>query len=543
MQVKPKIMTTGNYDILVQLHEKVLNKSLAMVFYSGMLKVEDTYVLEKDIPNSFKPYTTFNYKISLANEPFVDFRSEDELFIRLAAQLKVVVLAGIELTFSLDFYVKCNIKFDMANSKLYFELLDAQVVSIGIQHEYYVGKEFLAKLNFIIDEIIKKYFKDEVQEIAIPIAIDGLPLPMMPAGDQYKLPVSKVDIKILNKEVLVVGVSLFSATGSLSGMSNLTQGKDCYIAIKEQAIKQTLEFWWQNTTFTKNQQFNENVEIGFATPLASGVDKVTRAITLGFVQTETDYEDMMLLYGGEVKIEKMPDIDLKAGNTVSIGNLEFVADLYADLVADVLKDVDFDTSSFIPDHITPWKDDIDIKKVDKHKTLVKLKNTFTLQINNAEGELRITEENNLAVKITDADFRIEFSKKGTTFSDNTWEKLMNFIKEKVLERIPEIIISPSLILATQNVFGFTLSLQNTALTISDSEIVLSTDVDINELKTNTVAVPNYIGDEETKKVHAITCADIADIDTDHRIGYYVMYEALADGYKACNKCLKSYNLK
>jgi len=74
------------------------------------------------------------------------------------------------------------------------------------------------------------------------------------------------------------------------------------------------------------------------------------------------------------------------------------------------------------------------------------------------------------------------------------------------------------------------------------ELVSSQEVDT-LIQTNTVAVPNYIGDEDTKTVHAITCSEIADIDTDQRIGYYVMYEALADGYKACNKCLKSYNLK
>ena len=536
-------MSTGNYDILVQLHEKLLNKSLAMVFYNGMLKVEDTYKLEKDIPASFKPYSTFDYKITLANEPFVDFRNENELFIRISAQLRLEVLAGIVLTFSLDFYVKSNIVFDMANNKMYFKLLDAQIVNIGVQHTYYVGKEFLSKLNYIIDEIIKKYFKNQVKEIEIPVAIDGLTLPLMPEGDAYKLPLKKADIKILDKKVLVAGVSLFNTNGSMTGMQNLAQNKDCYIAIKESAVQETLKFWWDNTTFDKKQDFDESAEIGFATPLASGLDKVTRVATLGFVQTERDYENMVLNYGGEVKIEKQPEIDLKTGNKIEIKNLEFVADLFAELEADVHKDVDIDTSSFVPDHITPWKDDIDIREVDKHKTLVKLENTFTLKINNAEGQLKINDENNLAVKITDADFKIEFNKKGTTFSDNTWEKLMDFIKQKVLDRIPEIVISPSLILAKKNIFGFTLGLSNTDLNISDNNIVLSTDIVVNELKSNTIAVPSYIGDEETKGLHSITCKEIADIDADERIGFYVMYEALAAGYKPCNICLKSYNLK
>ena len=55
-------MATGNFDILVQLHEKALNKALAMVFYSGMLKIEGIYEVDADLPSNMKPYTTFAMK-------------------------------------------------------------------------------------------------------------------------------------------------------------------------------------------------------------------------------------------------------------------------------------------------------------------------------------------------------------------------------------------------------------------------------------------------------------------------------------------------
>ena len=147
------------------------------------------------------------------------------------------------------------------------------------------------------------------------------------------------------------------------------------------------------------------------------------------------------------------------------------------------------------------------------------------------------------MKITDADFQIKFNKKGSTFSDNTWNRIMKFLKEKVLEKIPEIVVSPSLILAEKNVYGFTLGLADTWLNISGQEIEFSTNVIVNELKSNTVAIPNYIGNRETRTIHHFSCRFVGDIKTESRVGYYVMYEALADNYQACKQCLKSYNIQ
>jgi hypothetical protein len=536
-------MATGNYDILVQLHEKVLNKALAMVFYKGMLKVEGKYEVATDLPDTMKPYTSFDYEVSLANEPFIDFRSEDLLFLRFSAVLKLIILSGIEIRFGVEFYVQSGLSFDISKRKMYYTLQEAKIVKITIQSEYYINKSFLDKLNFIIHEIIDKYFKNQIKELEIPIALDGINLPMMPPGDAFKLPISKADIKILNNKVVAAGVSFFQNQGSFAGLANLTNNKDCYIAIKAQAIYDVLDFWWKNTTYSKKQEFQKSVEIGFATPVARTLDTVTRSVTLGFIQTERDYENMVLNYGGEIFLDKKPVLTLKTGSLIEISNLEFIADVFANLFADVKKDVDFDTSSFIPDHITPWKDDINLKNIDENKKLLELKNRFTLQINKAEGQIRVNEQNNLAVRITNADFEIQFNKKGSTFSDNTWDKLMKFLKDRVLEKIPEIIISPSLILAGKNVFGFTLGLADTMLKITNQEIEFATNVVINELKSNTVAVPNYIGNRETKTVHLFSCNFVGDIDTEDRVGYYVMYEALSDQYKACKQCLNSYNIR
>jgi len=536
-------MGTGNFDVLVQLHEKALNKVLAMVFYKGMLRVQGKYEVDSSLPATLKPYTTFDYDIYLENEPFIDFRDEDNVFLRFSASLKMTVLSGIEIKFGVDFYVGSMVKFDLATRKLYFELLDAKIVKIKVQSQYSVSREFLNKINFIIGEIIAKYFRNQIKSIDIPIALVGLELPMMPAGDAYKLPVSKVEVKILNNKVLAAGISFFENKGSLSGMTNLAGEKDCVIALDTNAVYKVIDFWWTNTTYSKKQSFSEDMEIGFAQPIASTVDLATRIISLGFIETETDYENMVLKYGGEVTLDKKPTILFKSGELVDISELEFVADIYANLFADVLKDINLDTSSFIPDSITPWNDDIDIRNINENRQLLALTDIFTLQVEKAAGRVRINEKNNLAVKITNADFKILFNKKGSTFSEHTWDKIMDLLNKKVLDKIPEIIVSPSLVLAEINVYGFSFTLDKTLLDISDTEIDFSSNLLVNELKSNTVAVPNYIGNKEKMTIHHFDCKFVGDIHPENRVGYYVIYEALADHYKACKQCLNSYRIK
>jgi hypothetical protein len=268
------------------------------------------------------------------------------------------------------------------------------------------GKDFLKRLNYIISQILEEYFINDLKTLDIPVALNGLDLPMMPPGDDYKLPVSGVHVMILDNKIVMAGISFFHTNGSLKGLTDLTGNRDCYIAIRVLALQEIINFWWKNTMWDKKQDFKKNELIGFASTLARGVDIATRLATLGLLESDTEYDDMILNYGGLVSLEKQPAVTFTDGDRVEVTNLEFIADVFGNLFADVKKDLDLDTSSFIPDKITPWEDDINLKKSNKKKQLLKLKKKFSIHVNNAEGQLKINEKNNLAVKITKADFEI-----------------------------------------------------------------------------------------------------------------------------------------
>ncbi|MDP2338944.1 MAG: hypothetical protein Q8N05_21325 [Bacteroidota bacterium] len=536
-------MATDNYDMLIQLDEKLLNKAMAMVYYTGFLKFEGDYNLIKGAPDELLGFTQFHYKLSLKSEPFVDLRTGSDVFLRFSGEIKLVVLTGVPIHLDVEFSVLANVVFDMGVRHLNYEVKEVRMIKLTLNDKIQFNKKFIAKLNEIFGILLNDYFKNDVKVFEIPFALHNIELPMMPDTEECKLPVSRIDVKILNNRTLAVGINFFTTTptGSISG--NYTSGKEIYIAIKNKTLTDTFNFWWDKTSFNKTKEFDGSTALNFDATIEKGIDVATRILSIGFIESDTNYENMVLAYGGTIKVTGKPEFEFLTGNSVKIKKLIFNADLFANMSADVIKEINLDTSSFIPDKITPWKDDVHLKSINKpKKSLLDLKNVLDLEIIDAEGRMTLNEQNNLVIKIEKADFEIDFHRKGTAFSKRIWDKLMTFIKERVVEKIPEIVISPSLVLSKVNVYGFTGSILNSSIEINPEEVNFTTDLVINELKNLPVAVPNYIANKKSKTIHKFDCSFVGDIDPENRIGYFVIYEALSEQYKTCKSCLNAYHI-
>jgi hypothetical protein len=251
---------------------------------------------------------------------------------------------------------------------------------------------------------------------------------------------------------------------------------------------------------------------------------------------------VVLDYGGKVSVTQKPEFDFQENNVVKISKLVIQTDLFGSVTADVYKDISLDTSSFIPDSITPWNDDIKLKNINKRKEIASLKDSFDIDIIDAEGKIAFNDDNNLVIKIVKADFSLDFKHKTSGFSKRIWDKLIAFIKDRLIEKIPEIVLSPSLVLSKIDVFDFTGSLNQTEIRLDSNEFSINTNIIVNELRNLPVAVPLYIANEKTKVIHKLECPMVSDIDPENRVGYFVIYEALSDKYKACKACLNAYHI-
>lgn len=531
---------TANYDMLIQLNEKVLNKALAMVFYNGFLNIEGEYKLIDNIPEDLHPFTQFRYKVNFKSEPFLDFRGEDKVFMRFSAELIMYAYAGIRIEFDLDFLVRTNIVFDLDNRKMTYQLKDVDILKIVLNDKLSIHQSFINKLNTIMESVLSTYFA-EVKELEIPLALHEIELPEMP-NDQ-KLPVSNIDVKVLNRNTLVAGVDFFTATGSLSDVEDLTQGKEFYIGIKESALKEIYDYWWEHTTYDKCESFSGETSIGFDNAIEKTTDTLTRILSLGFLESDTDYENIILKYGGKVALTKKPEFEFLNGNLVEISNLEFLADIHADMIADVHKELIFDKSSFIPDDATKMEDDITLKPYDAEgKTIFAVKDKMEIKVAKASGILTFNSKNNIAIKIIEADFEFELQSKRFKFAKVAWIKLMDFLRDKIMDKIPEIVVSPNILLANKNVYGYTCGMEETQLTIEDEVVTFNTDIVIDEIKGATAIVPTYIANAKSRVVHKFDCPCVSDIAIENRVGYFVIYEALHSNYKACEECLRSYHI-
>lgn len=107
-------MKTYGYDMFLELDEKLLNKALAVVFYTGMLKASGSHSFVDGIPVELQGFTKVSYKVRLKNEPYVDLKDVDKVFLKLSVELFLTVLSSVEVEFDVDFRAMAAIHFDMA---------------------------------------------------------------------------------------------------------------------------------------------------------------------------------------------------------------------------------------------------------------------------------------------------------------------------------------------------------------------------------------------------------------------------------------------
>lgn len=178
-------MKTCGYDMLLELDERLLNKALAVVFYTGMLKTTGRYSFVEGIPKELQGFTEVSYKVRLKNEPYVDLKDVDKVFLKLSVELFLTVLSSVEIEFDVDFSAMATIRFDMETKTVSYDLSMAKVSGIMINDMMKVNRDALEKTNEIIKIILSKFLTEDIRKIEIPIAMYNMELPEMPTGDEY----------------------------------------------------------------------------------------------------------------------------------------------------------------------------------------------------------------------------------------------------------------------------------------------------------------------------------------------------------------------
>ncbi|NLO37382.1 MAG: hypothetical protein GX112_13675 [Clostridiaceae bacterium] len=273
---------------------------------------------------------------------------------------------------------------------------------------------------------------------------------------------------------------------------------------------------------------------------------LTRLVTLGFLQREEDISNLVLTYTGQVYLQSKPSLLFAAPNSAGLGNISLKVALDVRIKADVTKKLYLDTSSIIPDNWTPWTDDIKLSEKSGNQEILHLQQTVALSLLEAAATLEVRPDGSLAIKMQKADLALDF---GDEWYQNLPENLLNgllkFFNQKIIDHLPPLVIAPAIVLKNVKAAGMTPVVTPSQFQVcaagtglyGEATVTFSTGFDVAEM-TGKIPVPGYIANRRSRRIHRVTCAVIKDIRPGNREGYFVLHEALRDGYRSCQECLK-----
>ncbi len=540
-------MKSYGYDFLVQVDERLLNKGMSALFYTGKLKISGTYAFVDGIPDELKGFTEVKYKVRLRNEPYVDLKGQVEnglgkLGIRFSVEAVLTVLTGVDIELDVDFGATAQIKFNPITGQLSYNLSETSIYDMYINDKLKFHKNVLDRVNEIIKILLKHYMSEEIKEIKLPITLNHLELPTMPDGEANLLTVREADVIILDNRILAAGINFFEHTGgSFEGMVNLTNGTGIFANLKTDVLKDISKFWWERTELDKKREFDGKLSVNAKKLLAKGMDLFLRGITLGFIQPETEIKNSELIYNGSVEVLELPEFVFMEGTKAQIKNLKINVEVNAHIDIESSRVIKLDTSGPVPDKLTPWEDDRKLSDNTKKESILKIDDTIVVTIETATCAVTVDDKNRLALKVVEADIELDFGKR---WYDNFTERIMNsfldFLEKNIVGKIPPIAISPALLLSDVNVLGYTFDLNVARVELNSDEVAFWGDMKVRELAEKSIAVPLYIGNTKSQRLHRFDCQVVEEIDFTRRVGYHGVYEAMTDGFKPCKECLSGY---
>lgn len=533
-------MKSCGFDLLLQIDEKLLNKALSAFFYTGKLKVKGVYDFVEGVPEELLDFTQVSYAIRLRSEPYIDFMDEGNVYINLAVEVVLNVLTGIRVELDIDLNAVASIKFDMDKKMLYYDLGNASISKIMLNDRLKFNHDVMKNLNKILLILLRHYVNEDIKRVEIPFSVFDFNLPYTTDNSESILDIRLADVILENNKILL-GINLNGNNihGAIYSIEN-TERNDLVLAIRTKTILDIMNMWWENTTIKKNKNFKGVENVSVKNIVAKSSDFLKRLLTLGIIQTESDIESAKLSYEGNVEIKSLPELEFD-DKYILLNNLNIIVTIKAKLDANVSRKVYIDKSGFIPDNLTKFEDDILKSEENLVDNMLNIDETVNLTINKARCKVVANENGGLVLKIEKADLNLEMGDKWYhTLTEKGVNFILDFFEKTIIEKIPDITISPTMLLSDVKIFGYTYKIDDLNLEISKDELIVYLDITTNELSKGAVVAPLYIVNKNSKIIHRFDCKVVEDIDFSNRLGYYSLYEAINDGYKPCKDCLVGY---
>lgn len=541
------ILKTAGYDFVAEINEILVNRALAAAFYTTTIpeRVKGSYT-PPDAPPALSTYSRIDYELSLKEPPTVDAFSGNIVRILFNAEVVLNVLGGLRLEFDVTASVEASPTYDQASRKLTIDLKNSRLDTLAINDEYELPQDVLNKFNEAISAALRTDILDEVETIDVVPILYSLELPDMPPGPANRLTIGLGNIKILNQSVMAACINFLGYTGGdITQVTDFSVGLDFCSGFSEAAMHRIFDFWWARTTHPKSGSASgrydiEAVDDVLDTLADIGIDLTTKLASLGFVETDVSVDESWLEYSATVMFGK-PSFDLKNGNMIEVTNCPLQIDAEAKVKLKVSVEVQVDTSGLIPDWLTPWEDDITISRKTSTLTLASFSiNNLNVNIDRAVASVYLDDQNRLMAKVEEVDITIDLP---WSLPETIINWIIDQIEGLIKGRFPAIPLSPALI--TEEVPGTTLTLEVDIdkLETNEDEAIVGASVAFKNMVKTVIPVPKFIANRDplSREVHRAYCQWVDEIWEKNKVGYYVLLEALRDGYDGCAYCLPEYH--
>ena len=520
-------MNTGGYDVVVELHEDLLNNFLKIAYCLGKFPTfEGVYTLPiPDVPPDFEEFMEIGYQVSLAREPVFAVTDAGELQITVRGEAIFTLLEAISFDLEVQFRIAATPEFDIATRQFTVDCILAVVEDVELDNRYHLPASVLEKLNQIMAYGMEAFLTEEVTTIELSPVLFSTELPFMPAGEAYKLPIGLGATRVFPPSVVSGAVNLLGYTGgSTVAMSDFTHGNHIAIGVNEAAMHRVYDFWWAHTTHPKTVTVMGSYDIDppdFVDFLDSLADWAVAIGTAGLVDVDIDLDRVWIESGATFGFSKFT-FDMLPDNTVRLSG-----SITLDIWAEVYVQYTTTTSLF-------W----DLWEVDKTTSTIKLfdlaVNGVTVVIDNAEGVVTLSPDRQLMVDLTALDIDIPLPWDAPEF---VLDYIIDWAVNSMISEMPPIVLFPAII--EQMLPGTTVSIAITGetLEINETEALVSMNVSTSGAET----YAPYIANENSGEVHVRECEWAHRIALRNRKYYCTLEDAIADGYNGCAFCLPRYD--
>jgi hypothetical protein len=122
--------------------------------------------------------------------------------------------------------------------------------------------------------------------------------------------------------------------------------------------------------------------------------------------------------------------------------------------------------------------------------------------------------------------------------------IIGFVEKLVEDHLPPIVLYPAVITKEIPKVDTPVTLDLDVLDVYDDEIIVATNVKFEEMPKNCL-LPAFVANKNpaSLEVHRLDCQWVEEMSQEHKVAYYVLNDALDDGYDGCKYCLPEYHTR